>query len=113
MIVCPHCKTEQMNGTMFCSECGWDMQTAAPNGREFDLGDLFSTPIPPGPVMPPPPTPVTRRRATNPKKTTPDVINASSIPTPPSTWPVNIPAPPSVPVNVSPANTAGMKWQPD
>lgn len=120
MIVCPHCKTEQMNGTMFCSECGWDLQTAAPNGREFDLGELFSTPIPPIPIMPPPPTPVTRRPATGPKKNTPDVIIASSMPVPPapvpSARPAYSPPPPSPPPPVSsaPAKIASKQgWQPD
>lgn len=107
MIVCPHCKTEQMNGTMFCSECGWDLQASAPSGREFDLGELFSTPIP---VMPPPPTPVTRRPATGPRKNTPDVKIATPIP--PPAYPVNIPPPPPG-VSSTPARPSNMKWQPD
>jgi len=111
MIVCPHCKTEQMNGTMFCSECGWDLQTAAPNGREFDLGELFSTPIPPLPVLPPPPTPITRRSATSPKKPIPEVkVSNTALPTTPD-QPAYTPSP--VPANNTPVKAVSQqRWQP-
>lgn len=106
MIFCPHCKTEQMNGTMFCSECGWDLQTSAPRGREFDLGELFSTPLPPAapPAMPVPPNPVSRRNATNSKKIAPEVKNTPPMLTdypafsPPAPPPFMPPAPPAMPV---------------
>ncbi len=35
MIICPSCRSEQMNGTLFCSECGSDLQT--PAQPTFDL----------------------------------------------------------------------------
>ncbi|MDB5082802.1 MAG: domain containing protein [Chloroflexi bacterium] len=104
MIVCPHCKTEQMNGTMFCSECGWELQTTAPKSREFDLDELFSTQVPAIPVIPPP-NPVTRRSSTNSKKNTPDVkFNNSNMPNPP---------PPSFLSNAAFPGLGGISWQTD
>jgi hypothetical protein len=35
MVICPSCRSEQMNGTLFCSECGADLQT--PATPTFDL----------------------------------------------------------------------------
>lgn len=35
MIVCPTCRAEQMNGTLYCSECAADMQT--PDAPTSDL----------------------------------------------------------------------------
>jgi hypothetical protein len=37
MIVCPNCRSEQMIGTLFCSECGVDLQ--APSVSTFDLAN--------------------------------------------------------------------------
>jgi len=39
MIVCPSCRSEQMNGTLFCSECGSDLQNPASStwGLEEDV----------------------------------------------------------------------------
>jgi hypothetical protein len=117
MIVCPHCKTEQMNGTMFCSECGWDLQTSAPKGREFDLGELFSTPLPAAPpVMPVPPNPVTRRHATTPKKPVPDANIGGPVQEDypvfsPPPLPAFSPVPPTLPVT-SPARAVN-RWLPD
>lgn len=48
MVVCPSCRAEQMNGTLFCSECGADLQTPAaptydlPDGR----ADVLAAPAP-------------------------------------------------------------------
>jgi hypothetical protein len=109
MIVCPHCKTEQMQGTMFCSECGWDLQTSAPKGREFDLDDLFSTPVPPIPDIPPP-NPITRRTSTNPKKNTPDIrIPNTNPPGQPIYVPPQIPLDP---VNLIPQKPGARIGQP-
>mgnify|MGYP001150538485 CR=1 FL=1 len=120
MIVCPHCKTEQMTGTMFCSECGWDLQTSGPKGREFDLGELFSTPLPGSPpVMPVPPNPVTRRNSTTPKK--PSFTPEGKVTGPPQTdYPdlsavmPSIFSPPAVPVTpAAPVRNAVSRWYPD
>ncbi len=35
MIICPSCRSEQMNGTLFCSECGSDLQS--PSQPTYDL----------------------------------------------------------------------------
>ena len=110
MIVCPHCKTEQMNGTMFCSECGWDLQTSAPKSHEFDLGELFATPVPPvPPAMPIPPNPVTRRHATSPKKVVPESKVAG--PTQADYEAFSLPAMPGVPA--APSAKAVNRWLPD
>ncbi len=111
MIVCPHCKTEQMNGTMFCSECGWDLQTAAPKGREFDLGELFSTSLPAAPpVMPVPPNPVTRRHATNPKKAAPEAKTGGPVQ---ADYPVFPPPLPAIPVTPAPSARVVNRWLPE
>lgn len=121
MIVCPHCKTEQMTGTMFCSECGWDLQTSGPKGREFDLGELFSTPLPSNPpVMPVPPNPVTRRNYTTPKK--PSAMPEGKVTGPPQAdyddFPAQVPAAfsssPVLPVTpASPTKDILSRWFPD
>lgn len=121
MIVCPHCKTEQMTGTMFCSECGWDLQTSGPKGREFDLGELFSTPLPPSPpAMPVPPNPITRRsNSTTPKRTA--FPNEGKVTGPPETDYSDLlpsifspsPAIPATPPISSSSNNGLSRWYPD
>lgn len=63
MVICPGCRSEQMNGTLFCAECGTDLQT--PAAPTFDL------PPEPAPVMPPPPpSPLRPVRAAQASKST-------------------------------------------
>jgi pSer/pThr/pTyr-binding forkhead associated (FHA) protein len=38
MIICQTCRSQQMNGTLFCSECGTDLQ--APASPTFDLNNV-------------------------------------------------------------------------
>lgn len=54
MIICPSCKSEQMIGTLFCMECGTDLQT--PSAPTLDLPQD----VPNIPVAPPPPSAVPR-----------------------------------------------------
>ena len=42
MVICPGCKSEQMNGTMFCADCGLDLQV--PAVPTFDLISPASKP---------------------------------------------------------------------
>lgn len=42
MVNCPTCRSQQMNGTLFCSECGTDLQT--PASPTFTLTDNNPSP---------------------------------------------------------------------
>jgi hypothetical protein len=54
MVICPSCRSEQMNGTLFCSECGADLQT--PATPTFDLPSEPASPhsFQTGPTVPRP-----------------------------------------------------------
>lgn len=56
MIICPSCRSQQMNGALFCSECGADLQApAAPTwGLEEDDAPVNSTRAALSPVSPSP-----------------------------------------------------------
>ena len=65
MIICPSCRSEQMNGTMFCAECGSDLQT--PAAPTFDLLQQIAKPsVLDAPVAPKP----ARSQQPNPSKST-------------------------------------------
>jgi pSer/pThr/pTyr-binding forkhead associated (FHA) protein len=51
MFICPSCRAEQIKGTLFCSECGADLE--APAVPTFSLNEADAPPLaPPPPVSP-------------------------------------------------------------
>ena len=62
MVICPGCRSEQMNGTLFCGDCGADLQT--PAAPTFDLAQqIANAPLPPVNLTP-------RTSQPNPSKST-------------------------------------------
>lgn len=57
MIICKHCRSQQMEGAIFCSECGADLSSDRERGTTSTLTpqQLGAVPIPEQPVIVPAP----------------------------------------------------------